>query len=146
MYLSDASITPRARLADADDKRAANAKARAETALRASGLTYTIIRTHGCNDAAAGARDVCLDQAGALAAGGATVSRAALAELVVASLLEPRARNVALYASDRRLAPADALAAHDAAAAGADDGAPAAASLFDFGLSLIHISEPTRPY
>ena len=45
-----------------------------------------------------------------------------------------------LYACDRRLAPADALAAHDAEAAaaqagGADaraDDAPAAASLFEF--------------
>lgn len=80
-------------------------KARGELAVRTTGLTYTIIRTHECNDAVDTVRGLALDQRGAYTMGGASVSRAALADLAITALLEPRARNIIVYASDRRFAP-----------------------------------------
>ena len=68
-------------------------KARGEATVRASGLTYFIVRPTKLNDNAGGFARITLSQERLDQR--RTVSRADLAEVVVRSLLDPRACNVA---------------------------------------------------
>eukprot|EP00638_Chattonella_subsalsa_P000646 CAMPEP_0117754408 /NCGR_PEP_ID=MMETSP0947-20121206/12813_1 /TAXON_ID=44440 /ORGANISM="Chattonella subsalsa, Strain CCMP2191" /LENGTH=534 /DNA_ID=CAMNT_0005573495 /DNA_START=78 /DNA_END=1682 /DNA_ORIENTATION=- len=108
VFLSDASIPT-----DANDvakmdvmkqqgKTEAYWKAMGESVCRNSGLTYTIIRVSGYNNAPGNYNPITVkqDQEGL-----EPVSRADVAEIVVQSLLDPRACNLAFYVTNSKFAP-----------------------------------------
>jgi len=74
-----------------------------ERTLRASGLTYFIVRPAMLDDGPGGERRIDFSQGGAPPRG--SVSRSDVAEVVVRSLLDPRACNVATTLSESRYLP-----------------------------------------
>ena len=75
-------------------------KLRGEALVRRSGLTYFILRPTRLDDRPGGSRRLQLSQDDAPESAGASVSRADVAEVVVRSLLDPRACNLACTLSD----------------------------------------------
>eukprot|EP00611_Tribonema_gayanum_P023340 TRINITY_DN488_c3_g1_i2.p1 TRINITY_DN488_c3_g1~~TRINITY_DN488_c3_g1_i2.p1 ORF type:complete len:550 (-),score=184.32 TRINITY_DN488_c3_g1_i2:320-1969(-) len=73
-----------------------------ENALRKSGLTYTIVRVAGFNNAPGGIQAIKMQQD---QDGVGLISRADAAEICVSCLLDPRACNLAFYASQSKYAP-----------------------------------------
>ncbi|CAM9900743.1 unnamed protein product, partial [Phaeothamnion confervicola] len=109
IYVSSASMPPGAPgatpeaiepLRTSDPK--AYVSARGEKVLRESGLTYTIVRIKGYNNAPGGIQAIRLQQDKQDLG---LISRADLAEILVNSLLDPRACNLAFYASQGKFAP-----------------------------------------
>mmetsp|Transcript_43689 Transcript_43689/g.76987 ORF Transcript_43689/g.76987 Transcript_43689/m.76987 type:complete len:526 (-) Transcript_43689:30-1607(-) len=110
VYISDAQVPPEvASDVQALDRLKARAgagptywKAKGEQVCRNSGLTYTIVRVPGYNNAPGNYNPVsCIqDQEGL-----EPVSRADVAEVAVQSLLDPRACNLAFYVTNSKFAP-----------------------------------------
>ncbi|CAM9739586.1 unnamed protein product [Choristocarpus tenellus] len=109
VYLSSAAIPP---LTDSNyEKELEELKetspkgyfcAKAEETLRNSGLAYTIIRLGGFNKAPGGVQAIQIKQDPENIG---KIAHADAAEIVVQCLLDPRARNVAFYASTSQFAP-----------------------------------------
>ncbi|CAM9128472.1 unnamed protein product [Discosporangium mesarthrocarpum] len=76
--------------------------ARAEEVLRKSGLSYTIVRVGGFNNAPGGVQAIQIKQD---AENIGRIARADAAEIIVQCLLDPRACNVAFYTSTSPYAP-----------------------------------------
>lgn len=74
----------------------------AESRLRKSGLTYTIVRPGAFTDQPGGKKALMLEQEGAVTG---VISRADLAEICVKALLDPRACNVTFDAFESMYAP-----------------------------------------
>jgi len=83
-------------------KRVAYWKAMGENVCRNSGLTYTIVRVSGYNNAPGNYQSVSVQQ---YQEGLEPVSRADVAEIVVQCLLDPKACNLAFYVTNSKFAP-----------------------------------------
>eukprot|EP00612_Vaucheria_litorea_P005911 CAMPEP_0171460514 /NCGR_PEP_ID=MMETSP0945-20130129/5352_1 /TAXON_ID=109269 /ORGANISM="Vaucheria litorea, Strain CCMP2940" /LENGTH=487 /DNA_ID=CAMNT_0011986717 /DNA_START=121 /DNA_END=1584 /DNA_ORIENTATION=- len=114
IYVSSASVPPLPsknvqeydesilKLLEANDDRKAYNSALGENVLRKSGLTYTIVRVAGYNNAPGGIQAVKIQQDQENVG---PISRADAADICISCLLDSRACNLAFYASQSKYAP-----------------------------------------